>query len=561
LFPIEERDSFKRLISGHPESLPESDTSRNTTLLITASLASRAGWSIEKTYNTIIETQSRWHGMVDERGGKEEIMNTIRSAYKTGYTYTKNNPIISHNMSDEERKRTEDAFAKVIKDRREIDKVRYSTYELEIFAKYPYIKKNHAGLFYNYENGYYKILSQHDVRKIILDSMYEDMMWGYRTTSQVDAKVMCLRAIIPVAEETLMTNVINVKNGLLDIRTLELKPHTPDYVSFYQHPVDYTPDAKAPVWEKCLSDWMEGDEKEEKIKILKTYTGYILSNTMKFHKALFLIGDGSNGKSTYADTIAMLMGKQATSHISLSDLHKDFGLAELFGKKLNVVEEVAGNKIFDSDIMKKVFSGEPVQANIKYQPMFEFKPQCKFIFALNEMPKINDTTMGTQRRLLTVTFGNDFGLKNDKNVDVNLRGEGGKLHNELPGILNWAIEGFKELEKDEKFISTREHEETMKEFREENSSVDVFISDWFDFDEHSEIDADDVYILYVSYVRQNGGMAKKKQTVIKELKAMSKRTGWFHHVPRNNGRENSKFKGIKRNQYSNQNLESDFRKF
>ncbi len=548
IYPMDDRPSFKRLLSGHPEALPSPDTSRNLTLLILASLCKRAGWTVERTYQHIINNTDGWYGMVAERGGKTEIRTTIESAFKTGYTYTKNNPIIAHNMTDEEHKKIEDAFAQITKDRREIDKLRFSTYELEVFAKHPYIKKNGSGIFYQYTDGYYKLLTQHDIRKIVLDSMYEDMMWGYRTISFVDTKIMCLRAIVPLAIETVIPNVINVQNGLLNMDTLELKAHTPDHVSFYQISVDYDKDAKCPTWDKCMDDWMAGDESEEKKLLLQNYVGYILSNTMKYHSSLFIVGDGINGKSTFADTVAMLVGEQATSHVSLTDLHKDFGLAEIFGKKLNVVEEIAGNKIFDSDIMKKVFSGEPVQANIKHQPMFQFLPQCKFIFSVNEVPKVNDTSMGTERRMITVQFGNDFkGVKED----TGLRYKGGKLWNELAGILNWAIEGYKILEQNKGFIKTREHTATMQSYREENSSVDGFLAECFyeeidsELIEKTEYTIDTLYKVYVEYTKTDGRIAKKKQTLTKELKALAKRTKKFEFVERQHGRDTARIRGLK----------------
>ena len=71
------------------------------------------------------------------------------------------------------------------KGRKETDKTRFSNYEYEIRARYPYLKKNESGIFFNYRDGVYRMLSDQEVSGIILNMLYEDMLWGYRTTKFV----------------------------------------------------------------------------------------------------------------------------------------------------------------------------------------------------------------------------------------------------------------------------------------------------------------------------------------------------------------------------------------
>src|ERR1035437_2848951 len=107
-----------------------------------------------------------------------------------------------------------DAYASVIKDRKELDKVRFSTYETEILARHPHLKKNEAGIFFNYEAGVYRMLTRDDMTKIIVDAMQEDNLWTYRTGKNVSDKIMCLSAIVPFLEETNDEGkIVNVKNG------------------------------------------------------------------------------------------------------------------------------------------------------------------------------------------------------------------------------------------------------------------------------------------------------------------------------------------------------------
>lgn len=536
-YAVEDRDSWKSLISGLPGTIPD-EASRNMALLVTATLARRAGWTEKETYDTVASTG--WHGMVAERGSEREMRTTITSAFKGGYIFGKNHPMIEFNTTDSERLKIDAAYAAVMKDRKDQDKLRFSTYENEILARHPHLKRNEGGVFFDYEGGCYRMLSQGEMSKLILDCIYEDMLWGYRTGRNVADKVMCLLAIVPRLRETAdHGRIVNVKNGLLDIVSLELKPHTPDFVSLVQFPVEYDPNAKAPIWEGVVSDWVQGPESEEKKLMLQQYSGYCLSSSTKYAKALFLIGDGGNGKSTYADTMTMVIGPQATSRIKLESLHKDFGLVGLVGKRLNVIEEVSSN-YFHSDIIKALISGEEVTTEMKYQSQFTFKPQAKFIFAVNRMPRVDDSSSGMERRILSINFNGEW----RKRPNTDLRDRDGLIAQELPGVLNWMLEGARSLHEAKHFADTDEQRNTIQEYREENSSVDGFMAECTTEKEGNVMYTTDLYEVYRDFCRREGRASKSHISFSKELRSYANKTHKISFVPRINGRQKAQIEGI-----------------
>ncbi len=540
-YPIQERESFIRLTTANPDSLPNPNC-RNNALLVTASLMKQAGWSHEKAIEQIKKVG--WHGMETERGGWNEITTTIQSAYSKGYTYSFKNEIISHNMSPEEQAGIQEAYAKVAKDRRELDKARYSDYEKEILVNYPYLKKNDIGMVFNYVNGVYKPVSDLELSGIVLNSLYEDMLWGFRTKKNVSDKVACLLSIIP---NLVITNdggnIINVKNGLLHIYTRKLIPHTPDFVSLIQYPVVYDPEAKCPVWENCVKDWMSGPESEEKTTLLKQFCGYILTSSMFYDRALFMVGDGGNGKSTFIDTISLVIGKDATSHIDLEGLYGQFGMQGLVGKRLNIIEEVHGN-YYQSNKLKKLISGEQVTIDMKYKEQFTFRPQAKFVFSVNQLPRVDDTSTATERRICAVHFRNNY----RKNPNFKLRSSFGLLAQELSGILNWMIEGAIDLAEKENFIITKEQTNMLNEYREENSSVEGFLTECILLDEESSIETPTLYSEYKRWCQSDGGRkTKAKISFTKEVKAYGAKDTRFSFVPRVHGNDEAKFVGIKLN--------------
>ncbi len=540
-FPMEERDSFKKLISNDPTSLID-DVGRNNTLLITASLMKQAHWTVEKAIAHIDKVG--WHGIEKENGGANEIVNTINSAFEKGYTFSTKNKVIDFNMSPAENQRIQMTYTKIIKERREQDKVRYSNYEREILINNPNLRKNEIGIIYQYVKGVYKEMSEQSIYDLIFNGLYDDLLWGYRTRKCVSDKIACLLSIIPLLVITDDKGYIaNVKNGLLNIRTRKLSPHTPEFVSLIQYPVVYDPEAKCPTWTKCMASWMTGPEEKEKIRLLQQFSGYCLSSSMLFDRALFMVGDGGNGKSTFIDTIAMVIGPQATSSIDLEGLYGPFGMKGLVGKRLNIIEEVHGN-YYQSNKLKKLISGEMVTIDIKYKDQYTFRPQAKFAFSVNLLPRVDDTSTATERRICCLQFLNNY--RDNPNYD--LRSSVGLLAQELSGILNWMIDGVNDLYENKEFVTTAEQTRMLNDYREENSSVEGFLSQCILIKSDSNIETPDLYAEYKKWSENAGGRkTKAKITFTKEVIAYGKKDNRFGYNERVNGKGEATFAGIELN--------------
>lgn len=536
-YPMEERPSFQKLLDGSDDSVLPRENCANSALLVIASLMRQAGWSKEKALKHIQETG--WHGIEKERGGWQEIQSTVSSAYRSGYTYSYKNEFIAFNMTPVEQVAIQAAYTAVAKARKETDKTRFSNYEYEVRSRYPHLKKNEVGIFFNYQDGVYRMLTDQEVSNIILNMLYEDMLWGYRTKRNVSDKVACLLSIVP---DLVLTNDkgdwFNVRNGLLQLSSGVLHPHTPDFVSLVQSPVAYDPDSTAPIWEASLEAWMQGLEVTEKKKMLQQFAGYLLTSSMVYAKALFLVGDGGNGKSTFADTLSMVVGEQGTSRIDLEDLYSQFGMKGLIGKRLNIIEEVGGN-YYQSHKLKKLVSGESLTINMKFKDQFKFTPEAKFIFAVNMMPRVDDSSTATERRICIVQFNNNF----RDQPNIRLRFADGLLAQELPGVLNWMLEGYRSLFREGSFEKTKEQIQTLAEYREENSSVDGFIGECLNFvDTHVET-TQKLYGEYKDYCVKDGRKYKSMIAFTKELKAYGQRTGKIQYVARANSHSTGFFKG------------------
>lgn len=512
-YPKLERPSYKRLLDKNGD-IPEG--MRNQALLVAANACKASGWSLEQTYEYFTE----FHGL-----SIREIRKTIRSAFDHKYDFGYNNDLMAQIVPGEERQKLAEITSKVLgetsKEKIQINntfqKEAFLTYETIVAKDRPHLKYKMRGDFYDYKDGVYVPMQTEEVRSMFLRKMLEDGLTNYRKVANVNDKIACFKSLpgrtFYHIDENPDPNILNFKNGLLDIRTYELKPHDPEYLSTNQIPVFFNPQAKAHKWEKFLEDIMEGDQGQ--IKLLQQIAGYCLTTDTSFAKAFVFFGTGGNGKSLFTRVISKLVGTQNVSHLNLTDISRQFGLTGLVNRKINVIDEISGN-YFESNTIKNIISGEPMMIDVKFRPEpLEFTPIAKIIFSVNELPKINDTTPGLYRRFIIVPFNRSF----TKNPDLQLEQ---KLDEELTGILNWAIEGLKSLRAEGRFNETEINSNILKAFKMENSPLLEMLEHYYEPAEGEDAEnfalpVGEMYQNYRNYCISSGYKPKSMANFLREL--------------------------------------------
>lgn len=517
-YPRLERPSYKKLLDKNAE-IPEGN--RNKALLIAAHACKEAGWSLKQAY----EYFNEYHGL-----SLHEIRKTVRSAFDHNYEFGYNNPVMEALVTPEERKALSEVTTKVLgskgkedyKAKGSFQKEIYYNYEQIIAQRYPTLKYKQHGDFYTYENGVYRPLMVDEVRSIFLREMAEDGLTNYRKVSAVNDKIACFKSLenrtFKHEDENPDPNIMNVSNGLLHIETKELLPHSPEYLSTTQIPIMYDPAAHADRWGQFVKEIMAGDM--EQVRLLQQLAGYCLTTDTSFAKAFIFYGSGANGKSLFTRILSKLIGKNNVSNLNLTMISKQFGLTGLVGRRMNLIDEISGN-YFESNMIKNLISGERIMADIKYRPEpLEFTPVAKMIFTVNELPKINDTTPGLYRRFIVIPFEVSF----LKNPDIYLEK---KLTDELPGILNWAIDGLKMLREQGFFTETEKNMRALQSFKYENSPLLEFLENNFEQadPELYAVPASDFYTAYKAYCLDNGYKPKAMSNLLKEI-AHAPNDGW-----------------------------------
>ena len=238
--------------------------------------------------------------------------------------------------------------------------------------------------------------------------------------------------------------ILNCKNGVVDLKTGELKPHDRTQGITKLCPTEFNLNAASPVWNQFLHDVFADDDL---IQFVQRLFGYFLTGDVSEQKLALFYGTGANGKSTllnaFMDTIGpdytmqcmpdFLMEKKNESHPTEK--------ASLFGKRFVSCVETEGSRKLAESTVKMLTGGERIMARRMREDFWEFDPTHKIVLCTNHRPIISGTDHGIWRRLLLVPFLQRFdGERQDKQLPE-------KLKAERAGILAWAVRGCLEWQR------------------------------------------------------------------------------------------------------------------
>ena len=181
---------------------------------------------------------------------------------------------------------------------------------------------------------------------------------------------------------------INFQNGVLDVESRKLLPHSIDYGFKYVLPFDYEPTADCPKFKQFLKEVCLG--REDIMSVLVEFMGYSLAGVdpQLGQKALILHGEGANGKSVFIEVLRALAGTDNYSTLSMgAEVNKLENRYQLQGKLFNVSEETPNNAMVESSVFKSLVSGGEVQARKLYCDAFSMRNYAKIIMACNDLPR------------------------------------------------------------------------------------------------------------------------------------------------------------------------------
>ncbi len=347
-----------------------------------------------------------------------------------------------------------------------------------------------------YEDGVYpEIKNRYIINNLVLKMAAEHGV--VLTPTRITTTIEMIKTKTPYVPPEEDLNKIAVSNGILDLTTLELIPHSPDIVFLNKLPVEYIPDAPEPkMFLDALSRTFEGVETQ--IPTLQEIFGYCLYRRYPIAAVFFLLGDGKNGKSVVLKILTAMLGDENTSGLTLSDMAQpknEHVLMDLRGKYANICGDVGKKKIDDTAVLKMLTGRDPIRARGLFKDAITFVNYAKALFALNHLPEVNDFSDGFKRRIKIIDFPNKFDGEDEiAELDEEIIKAG-----ELPGILNWSLRGLKRLLENNKFSNEKTVADAGLEYDMKSNPVSYFVRACIDEDQTNVERTEIVLEKYMEY--------------------------------------------------------------
>ncbi len=294
-------------------------------------------------------------------------------------------------------------------------------------------------------------------------------------------------------------HLLNVANGMIDLRTGALVPH--DRTAFATHVLDVAYDAAAtcPAFERFVADVLDHDP--ELIAYVQQAIGYAATGETREQCFFVLHGEGANGKSTFLNAIRSVLGTYS-KHTPTDTLVAKAGgasndLARLAGTRFVTASEANADQRLADALLKQVTGDEPIVARFLFKEFISFRPTFKLFLATNQLPQVNGNDPAMWRRIRTIPFTRVFAPEQQD------RGLAEKLAAEEAGILAWIVRGAVAWYRDG--LSTPAAVQAANaDYRSEMDSVGQFIDEKCEIAPSACVSASALYSSYRFHSNDNG---------------------------------------------------------
>jgi putative DNA primase/helicase len=366
----------------------------------------------------------------------------------------------------------------------------------------------HEREYYVYQNGYYipaeNMLIFPEIQRIL--EHHVDKNAKSETLHKIADMTTKPRSILNSAP----INKIPLRNGVYDINTGELGPHSPEYCFTYQFPITYDPKAVCPKTEAFFDQILTPDQRPT----VEEWIGFYFIRNYQFKKAMIFVGEGDTGKTTLLEVITFLLGIDNISSISLQKMSGDkFSAAHLYGKHGNIVDELSARDVSDTGAFKIATGGGNIVGEYKYGNQFGFVNFSKFTFACNRIPDVSSDANDDAyfNRWMVTRFEKTIAKKIPNFISTLTTEE------ERSGLFNLAMQGLKRLMEQGRFTYNLNAADTKTEMMRSGSTLAIFVTEMIEMCQDGEISKDDLYDAYSKFCVEREISTDSKDFVGKKL--------------------------------------------
>ena len=280
-----------------------------------------------------------------------------------------------------------------------------------------------------------------------------------------------------MAEQKQRSNpaLIAFLNGVLDVRTMIFRDYDESDVITNVIPHNWNANAQCKAVDETLLKMAccEVDTFESLIEVM----GVCMYRSAEFAQAAILLGEGSNGKSTYIRMLQALLGKRNISSLDLSMVGKQFHTGQLAGKLANLGDDIS-NEFQRGDLLsvfKKVVDGDRIYTDVKGTEGYEFEPYATLVFSANEFPRLADYSDGMMRRLFPIEFNATF-KRNDPDYNPRIV-ELVTSETACEYMCVLGVQGLRQVIEHNGFTPNAASEKRTESIRSDNNTVVAWIED------------------------------------------------------------------------------------
>ena len=385
--------------------------------------------------------------------------------------------------------------------------------------------KTHSNLFvmngkcYIYKDGVYKF----DDKGLMARDIIKDLIYPTIVTANLIDRVYKLLVTDATIQRTMdeinmyPAEVINFKNGMLDVRTMDLTDHKPEYYSINQIPHDYKPsgEVKADTVETFIKGLIPDDD--DRIMFYQ-YCGYMFTKDSSLQKFMTLEGKGDVGKSTVIRLITNAIGKENISNLKLQQLNERFYPTALLGKLCNLCADIPSTLMEQVDSIKMICGEDDILGEWKGQDSFFFRSYAKLFFSANKMPRTHEDESGAYyRRLLIIKIFHrgDF----IPNLEA-------KLANEVEGFISSCMDALHLMYLDG-FTESENSKRSVIELRKLSDTVEAFLDDVAVRSNKDKTGRSELYTMYEKYCDFTGRQAKQPHNFYSSLESKGFNTNYI----------------------------------
>lgn len=309
-------------------------------------------------------------------------------------------------------------------------------------------------------------------------------------------------------------NFIAFKNGVYDVAHETMVPPSPDLILTNRIEHNFNPAAYSELMDSTLNK-LACQDKDIRA-LLEECVGYCFYRRNELGKAFILTGDKSNGKSTFLDVVAAILGEDNISTLDIKELGDRFSTSMMFGKLANIADDIGDDFLQGTQVsvFKKVVTGNRIKAERKGQDPFEFSPYVKILASANEIPRMKDKTGAVLRRLVIIPFNATFS-KDDPDYRPFI-----KYDLMQPEALEYMIalgmEGLKRVISNRAFTVPTLVQEQLDKYEESNNPIIAFLKD-VELSELENEPTSDVYRRYNLFCTENSLQAMSAIAFTKQL--------------------------------------------